>query len=76
MSHHLLEQSVTNEPSPFTRFFYPQGMFADSQTTINVLVSWEDAFIAACLVGVAILARLICVSPLLESWALKATIVP
>ena len=27
-------------------------MFADSQTTINVLVSLEDAFIAAYLVGV------------------------
>jgi hypothetical protein len=52
MSHYLLEQSVTNQPSPFTRFFYPQGMFADSQTTINVLVSLEDAFIAAYLVGV------------------------
>ena len=52
MSHYLLEQSVTNEPSPFTRFFYPHGMFADSQTTINVLVSLEDAFIAAYLVGV------------------------
>src|SRR6516164_3623892 len=52
MSHYLVEQSVTNEPSPFTRFFYPHGMFADSQTTINVLVSLEDAFIAAYLVGV------------------------
>jgi hypothetical protein len=52
MSHYLLEQSVTNEPSPFTRFFYPPQMFADSQTTINVLVTLEDAFIAAYLVGV------------------------
>jgi hypothetical protein len=52
MSHYLLEQSVTNEPSPFTRFFYPPQMFADSQTTLNVLVTLEDAFIAAYLVGV------------------------
>jgi hypothetical protein len=52
MSHYLLEQSVTNLPSPFTRFFYPPQMFADSQTTLNVLVTLEDAFIAAYLVGV------------------------
>lgn len=52
MSHYLLEQSVTGKPSPFTRFYYPPGMFADAQTTLNVLVSLEDAFIAAYLVGV------------------------
>jgi Ferritin-like domain len=52
MSHYLLEQSVTNEPSPFTIFYYPHQMFADSQTTLNVLVTLEDAFIAAYLVGV------------------------
>src|SRR5215469_6607810 len=52
MSHYLVEQSVTNEPSPFTKFFYPPNMFVDSQTTINVLVTLEDAFIAAYLVGV------------------------
>jgi hypothetical protein len=52
MSHYLLEQSVTKEQSPFTRFFYPPAMFSDSQTTINVLVTLEDAFIAAYLVGV------------------------
>src|SRR3984957_15846775 len=51
MSHYLLEQSVTTEPSPFTRFFYPPKMFVDSQTTLNVLVTLEDAFIAAYLVG-------------------------
>jgi hypothetical protein len=52
MSHYLLEQSVTNDPSPFTRFFYPPKMFVDTQTTLNVLVTLEDAFIAAYLVGV------------------------
>jgi hypothetical protein len=52
MSHYLVEQSVTNQPSPFTRFFYPPNMFVDSQTTINVLVTLEDSFIAAYLVGV------------------------
>jgi Ferritin-like domain len=52
MSHYLLEQSVTGQPSPFTKFFYPANMFADAQTTLNVLVTLEDAFIAAYLVGV------------------------
>ena len=52
MSHYLLEQSVSGTPSPFTSFFYPPNMFADAQTTLNVLVTLEDAFIAAYLVGV------------------------
>ena len=52
MSHYLLEQSVSGKPSPFTTFYYPPNMFADAQTTLNVLVSLEDAFIAAYLVGV------------------------
>lgn len=52
MSHYLLEQSVTDTPSPFKSFFYPEGMFENAQTTLNVLVTLEDAFIAAYLVGV------------------------
>lgn len=52
MSHYLLEKSVTQQPSPFTTFFYPPNMFQDAQTTLNVLVTLEDAFIAAYLVGV------------------------
>jgi hypothetical protein len=52
MSHYLLEQSVTDEFTPFTSFFYPPMMFADAQTTLNTLVTLEDAFIAAYLVGV------------------------
>jgi Ferritin-like domain len=52
MSHYLLEQSVTGTPSPFTHFYYPPKMFADAKTTLNVLVTLEDAFIAAYLVGV------------------------
>lgn len=52
MSHYLLEQSVTGQPSPYTSFFYPKGMFEDAQTTLSVLVTLEDAFIAAYLVGV------------------------
>jgi hypothetical protein len=52
MSHYLLEQSVTDTPSPFKSFFYPKGMFESAQTTLDVLVTLEDAFIAAYLVGV------------------------
>jgi hypothetical protein len=52
MSHYLLEQSVTDQFTPFTQFFYPPKMFAGAQTTLNVLVTLEDAFIAAYLVGV------------------------
>src|SRR5271155_478951 len=52
MSHYLLEESVTKKPSPFTAFYYPANMFADAQTTLDILVTLEDAFIAAYLVGV------------------------
>jgi hypothetical protein len=52
MSHYLLEQSVTGTPSPFTQFYFPSGMFSDAQITLNTLVTLEDAFIAAYLVGV------------------------
>src|SRR5438105_15474939 len=52
MSHYALEKSVTGKGSPFTRFFYPHGMFHHAHTTLNTLVTLEDAFIAAYLVGV------------------------
>jgi hypothetical protein len=52
MSHYLLEQSVTDQGIPFTSFYYPVNMFSDAQTTLNTLVTLEDAFIAAYLVGV------------------------
>jgi hypothetical protein len=52
MSHYALEQSVTNENTPFNEFFYPNQMFQDTQTTLNTLVTLEDAFVAAYLVGV------------------------
>jgi Ferritin-like domain len=52
MSHYALEQSVTDQPTQFTSFLYPFNMFADAQTTLNTLVTLEDAFIAAYLVGV------------------------
>lgn len=52
MSHYLLEESLTKKPSAFTTFYYPPKMFADAQTTLNILVTLEDAFVAAYLVGV------------------------
>jgi hypothetical protein len=52
MSHYALEKSVTGKPSPFSTFYYPPKMFSDAQTTLDVLVTLEDAFIAAYLVGV------------------------
>jgi hypothetical protein len=52
MSHYMLEQDVTDQFTPFSKFFYPVKMFANAQTTLNTLVTLEDAFIAAYLVGV------------------------
>ncbi len=52
MSHYLLEESLTGKPSAYTTFYYPPKMFADAQTTLNILVTLEDAFIAAYLIGV------------------------
>jgi Ferritin-like domain len=52
MAHYLLEQSVTRKPAGASTFYYPARMFDDAQTTLNVLVTLEDAFIAAYLVGV------------------------
>ena len=52
MSHYLLEEGVTKKPTAFTKFYYPAKMFEDAQTTLNTLVTLEDAFIAAYLVGV------------------------
>ena len=52
MSHYLLEQQATDEFTPYTNFYYPVNMFADAQVTLNTLVTLEDAFIAAYLVGV------------------------
>ena len=51
MAHYLLERSVTRKPAGASTFYYPPKMFDDAQTTLNVLVTLEDAFIAAYLVG-------------------------
>src|SRR4051812_32105191 len=52
MSHYLLEKSATGQDSPYTQFFYPHNMFTDPRVTLNTLVTLEDEFIAAYLVGV------------------------
>jgi hypothetical protein len=52
MAHYLLERGVTRKPAAATTFYFPQRMFSDAQTTLNVLVTLEEAFIAAYLVGV------------------------
>lgn len=52
MSHYLVEKSVTGAATPYTSFYYPPGMFTSPQTTLNTLVTLEDAFIAAYIVGV------------------------
>ena len=75
MSHFLLEQSVTDQFTPFTSFFYPFNMFADAQTTLNTLVTLEDAFIAAYLVCETS-APLNSVLRLHASWESKATTAP
>ena len=51
MSHYLLESRRQTSPLP-SPIFLSQHMFADAQTTLNILVTLEDAFIAAYLVGV------------------------
>lgn len=52
MSHYLLEKAATGKDTPYTSFYYPHNMFSDAQATLNTLVTLEDAFIAAYLVGV------------------------
>jgi len=52
MSHYALEKSLTGKATPYDTFFYPKGMFTNARVTLNTLVTLEDAFIAAYLVGV------------------------
>jgi hypothetical protein len=52
MSHYLVEESLTRQPSAVSTFYFPMGMFSNAQTTLNTLVTLEEAFIAAYLIGV------------------------
>lgn len=52
MYHYNLLKSVTgNTDAPLT-YYFPTGMFTDPQTTVNVMTTLEEAFIAAYLIGV------------------------
>jgi hypothetical protein len=52
MAHYQLLHGLTGAPTPYTAFYYPRGMFATARTTLDTLVTLEEAFIAAYLVGV------------------------
>lgn len=50
--HYDLLKGATGGTDAQLQYHFPAGMFTDVQTTINVLVTLEDAFIAAYLIGV------------------------
>ncbi|MHB8636011.1 MAG: ferritin-like domain-containing protein [Fimbriimonadaceae bacterium] len=51
--HYDLLKGALSAGDTQTTFWFPTGMFTDKQTTINVLVTLEEAFIAAYLIGIA-----------------------
>jgi hypothetical protein len=50
--HYDLLKGATGGTDAQLDYFFPTGMFTNVQTTINTLVTLEDAFIAAYLIGV------------------------
>ncbi len=50
--HYDLLKAATGGTDAQLSYFFPTGMFTDLATTINTLVTLEDAFIAAYLIGV------------------------
>jgi hypothetical protein len=53
MAHYqLLMSALNNRPTPVTTFYFPRGMFTDARVTLDTLVTLEEAFIAAYIVGV------------------------
>jgi hypothetical protein len=53
LDHYNALVSLGATPVPTgTNFYFPTNMFTDKQTTVNTLVTLEDAFIAAYLIGV------------------------
>lgn len=50
--HYDLLRAATGGTDAQLNYFFPTGMFTNVQTTINTLVTLEDAFIAAYLIGV------------------------
>jgi hypothetical protein len=57
MAHYTVVRSLTSAPPPYTSFFYPAGMFAHAPSTLSTLISLEEAFIAAYLLGVQSFSR-------------------
>ncbi len=52
MAHYELLKSALNRPTPITTFYFPPNMFSNAKVTLDTLVTLEEAFIAAYLVGV------------------------
>ena len=53
MFHYNLLKSATGNTDAPTTYYFPTGMFTDTQTTINVMTTLEEAFVAAYLIGVS-----------------------
>ena len=64
---------MTGKPSPFTHLLLPAEDVRRRADTLNTLVTLEDAFIAAYLVGVRNFRPPTCGSPRRGSWASRAT---
>ena len=52
MFHYNLLKSVTGNTDAQTIYYFPTNMFSDPQTTVNVMTTLEEAFVAAYLIGV------------------------
>lgn len=52
MEHYRLLKSATGTGTPIARFYFPQRMFVDAEVTLDTLVTLEEAFVAAYIVGV------------------------
>ncbi len=52
MFHYNLLKGATGNTDAPLNYYFPTGMFTDVQTTINVMTTLEEAFIAAYLIGV------------------------
>jgi hypothetical protein len=52
MFHYNLLKNATGGTDAQLNYYFPTGMFTDNATTINTLITLEDAFIAAYLIGV------------------------
>lgn len=53
MYHYNLLKANTNNTDAQLTYYFPTGMFTDAQTTLNTLITLEEAFIAAYMIGVS-----------------------